>query len=1371
MPVLETPSRIWRRIEQNEANNDELPSLPSVSDLDEPQTELSVSRGEFLPPPAPYQSTPTNTTAASYTHARQTSSQTRFANSILKASRSTRGTNIVTDDEDSFDISRISYVANEPGIGTELELEHSLNDLSFRGASLAHDPSNAKLTPNASYASKSPAQQEISRSIRSDKKTSTWATPTDESVHRSPSPASTPSLSRSSISASSASSLRSAASLNENLTPSRRPSPRQSLSPPAPPASGTPSIQEPEEEEDITTMHEPSPPSPPARDASYHLDTTPRPPATTPRAPRAAVTLATPSMRRRDFLMALVDSNARPRVAAPTPHPLRRPLATPIARTPHPLSQVVYVAGNTTAETDSADLSTASSHDLTVHRRANASFDPTTTRNAASLAKFDTQKLNTYLHALNKRLTEENRVLNERLGLTGSPSSIAYEKSRSLLERIDQSQAEDPEQLASETFINAMLEDLAAVEHDKDRVQQELEEERKLRARDNDVYKKRLADVEHGVENIVQELEDRLADADKEAKQVQRSLKSAEAERDAEKARAERAERRLASRDDGRAVEAGEMAAAQDRIAELTHELTTTKNELRRAEDDLAAAQRDVEASRAQVRALERKVRDVEDEGVGKDQDLRISKTMAMELQQQVESLTAQLEKAQDEHGIAEERIQDLEHDYIETYQEAERLRMQVETMRTANMQSEAALEEAERQMVEDAANISRLHHQVADLQHDVRDASRRGVDASAGRSTISAPVDEEDISVLRADLKAANAEIGRLKYTYGQTPVRNAITKAKDSRLEDLERRNEALEEELAELHRLVVGANSISKANISIGKPDTPLAFKQTMHRINNLVRTPKTPGAPLKDASWALSTPGRTGQDSLLANIANIQRQLNRAEADLGVVNAEDEDRWGLAQLSAAELRRRLGDAQTRIAALQAELRALRQKVEDTPQTVPECDKCASQGLSAPAVDRSFEAISGNRAANPRQRLPLRDANVNVPKPSDAELQKVKKEHVAAQARIEAELNKAKGTVSSLQTDLEAERVRLADLAAEQARAADERDNAVRQLRRTKEGMEDVKNQLSQIKQENEALEAQVQRNAERGQRLASLENKLSENQRTIEHLRSDRESLLTEHDQMHQRYKATTDRLQQLRDEHATAVATQDKRQRQLESQAREIESLKAALSKQVTKMQDAQNHHERMNADRDEQLAELAQDLKHVKQEANAFGRQLELLRQEKENLEAKRHEAAVDSRQQQSLEREIGDLKLRHNQECKGLFVQIQYLKSKFTRETLMRDNLTYQKGYLLILLGRFERRENRIVASIARIGFPHQVQDRAQEKSTPRRLLRASISAVLFTLRARKAASAWRQECASRQAIQDALEDVRRRRVGVVDT
>ncbi|EJD47907.1 hypothetical protein AURDEDRAFT_144233 [Auricularia subglabra TFB-10046 SS5] len=458
-----------------------------------------------------------------------------------------------------------------------------------------------------------------------------------------------------------------------------------------------------------------------------------------------------------------------------------------------------------------------------------------------------------------------------------------------------------------------MMEDLAAAEREKERVSKELEEERRLRARDGDVYKERLAGVETGVEKIVQELEDRLEAAEKEVTAAQRAQKAVEAEREAERARADRAERRLVMQSQDQGADAAEMAAAQDRVAELTQELTSVKNDLKRTEDDRDAARKDAEAAKAQARALERKVRDAQDEGLGKDQDLRISKTLAIELQQTVGTLQAEAERLRDEVEIDKQHIKDLEHDYTAAFQEAERLKMQMETMRAAAVQSEAALEEAERQMTDDAGTIVQLRAQVADLQHSVHEsslASRRGVDASAGRSTIlpDGSVYAEEVEALRADLDAAHAEIGRLKYMYGQTPVRSAITKAKDARLDELERRNEQLEDELAELQRFVAGADALSKANISIGKPETPLAFKQTMHRINSLVRTPKTPGAPLRDPSWAMTTPGKTGQDSLLVNIALIQRQLNRAEADLGAVNAEEEDRWGLAHLSAAELRRR-------------------------------------------------------------------------------------------------------------------------------------------------------------------------------------------------------------------------------------------------------------------------------------------------------------------------------------------------------------------------------------------------------------------------------------------------------------------------------
>lgn len=57
------------------------------------------------------------------------------------------------------------------------------------------------------------------------------------------------------------------------------------------------------------------------------------------------------------------------------------------------------------------------------------------------------------------------------------------------------------------------------------------------------------------------------------------------------------------------------------------------------------------------------------------------------------------------------------------------------------------------------------------------------------------------------------------------------------------------------------------------------------------------------------------------------------------------------------------------------------------------------------------------------------------------------------------------------------------------------------------------------------------------------------------------------------------------------------------------------------------------------------------------------------------------------------LRRSIGDLKSIHKKECKGLFVQIRYLKAKFTREAALRADLGYQKQYLLVVLSRLEKR------------------------------------------------------------------------------
>lgn len=56
-------------------------------------------------------------------------------------------------------------------------------------------------------------------------------------------------------------------------------------------------------------------------------------------------------------------------------------------------------------------------------------------------------------------------------------------------------------------------------------------------------------------------------------------------------------------------------------------------------------------------------------------------------------------------------------------------------------------------------------------------------------------------------------------------------------------------------------------------------------------------------------------------------------------------------------------------------------------------------------------------------------------------------------------------------------------------------------------------------------------------------------------------------------------------------------------------------------------------------------------------------------------------------------EKQVSAMKLQHNKECKGLMLQIRYLKAKFVREACFRDGLVYQKKYLLELLGKYEKR------------------------------------------------------------------------------
>lgn len=130
--MLETPSRIWRRIEAVEDHD--MPSLPSIPGFDDSAEELEISSEapapdndediDLSPIPTPFHSTPAvSSHYASTARSRSsTSSATRFANSIARSARSSAGGGGSTRQthEDSFDVSPISSlprISMERGTG------------------------------------------------------------------------------------------------------------------------------------------------------------------------------------------------------------------------------------------------------------------------------------------------------------------------------------------------------------------------------------------------------------------------------------------------------------------------------------------------------------------------------------------------------------------------------------------------------------------------------------------------------------------------------------------------------------------------------------------------------------------------------------------------------------------------------------------------------------------------------------------------------------------------------------------------------------------------------------------------------------------------------------------------------------------------------------------------------------------------------------------------------------------------------------------------------------------------------------------------------------------------------------------------------
>lgn len=654
-----------------------------------------------------------------------------------------------------------------------------------------------------------------------------------------------------------------------------------------------------------------------------------------------------------------------------TPRPRRGRMSHPLAQTYIPDSDASEARdGDNLSPCDDASerasiISTTSSHDLVTHVRANTSYDPALgLGERGKMGRFDAQKLNAYLHGLNRRLQEENMDLIARLqkyeevkqGPRLSIESAAKERrisaGKSLGDVEEESDAEGwaEEKLELEALVQKMTEDLHQVTVEKDQVVKSLDKERDERARDKERWRERMTEVEEGVSEIIAELERRVeeaeekhADAVEEIRKTKRDAEKVqdhlETERDLAFERAAKAENALESGKElgGALKEANakistlssnlqaatahikeleeestafhqkvgglekelkeeklsnklaeedfhsqlsemgtEVMRATARVSELQRELAERDTDLDRLEEELqvkldtlaefqrCAAQGDKETAE-ELRSLKSYIVELKRELAERDTDLdrlegelQVKSDTVAELQRcaargdketaeelrSLKSYIVELEEStgervkdlQDQLARAQDRVDQYEVEEEHANDRMERLEKEGDRATELARQMEEALEAAEEKMKSDEERIADLRGKVAALER-VQEKQRDLAMADP-------PSNHEAEEALEAELDEANKEIARLSALLQQSPARRAIDKAKDTRIEVLEREKEELLER--------VRALKSSHADMATPHRVVSTSGISPIHRhvLSMSLKAPKTPGAPLRD-----------------------------------------------------------------------------------------------------------------------------------------------------------------------------------------------------------------------------------------------------------------------------------------------------------------------------------------------------------------------------------------------------------------------------------------------------------------------------------------------------------------------------------------
>lgn len=1056
----------------------------------------------------------------------------------------------------------------------------------------------------------------------------------------------------------------------------------------------------------------------------------------------------TDAERRKEHLLTTLRSTARPRLALGTPHPaIRRVSAT------------LGVGGGGGSDEGDKSYSSdggSSSNDLTTHHmKANTSL-PSGGLDDTKNSRFNGAKLNSYLHNLNTNLTEENQSLAKEL--EGSSKEVR----RLRKERVRLGDQVRELSVLGSVSGNGSQSVSGGESGNEDRgVVEEL--------------KRELGELKHHLDQVVEARDSKAEEVEALKQQLAREKQIQTREQEALNARADELLIELESRDNelerAKAETEEQSVEFADKMAKLEEELCRVMEEqeaqLEAARADLIKRREEDEEVRNELTEKLEKVEEVEDElrKVREERDrlLRRSQEEGFDIEKEQEEIVNRLkEQIDDLERTLDERdsqVSKLKDDLTNstnkinelTSQEAGSQR-QLSLQSTNLSQLEEALEESSRQLIQNEDELAELRSGLAREKTISSSLSSQIAQFSLHKTKSKSPLanevsigDNSMVASLEEELDQALKEIKTLQTKLEKHDSLTSLIESKDLEISLLKTHKQELEDRVNGLKQ----QHATTFIHTPRKTPDKSVMFKSIVG-----LKTPKTPGQFASNFSHAWSPASNSAGDvtisPLLDQIQELEQMVSQLQNQLSEANDEIDqklDKLEQAGTGTISLSKQLSLARERSSQLEAELDRLvgddgsllrvskRLKDLNCPGCGVTFDANKIAQLRWEPMSRSVDGLGSKPRVNASLREALAGVNSKVTErrgESTGEIEAEKENLIRQHTALQKNFDQARGEIADLETELRSERNKLRTLANEQSLANRAKVSLEKRLSM-------AETELRQIKQE-----------------LAGASKAVDQDR-----LRKEKSDLVDTRADLLQQLAEVNQRASRFDSELASSKACQADMQAQLEQQIREISQLRNSLHTKEAE-------HRLLQDERGDILrgvAGLQSDLQRVRQDAISLGIDLANVRRERDAIDAKR---AGDGTEAAKLKEELNEAKrklegleqktaehvctsnpttdlevrTRHSQEAKGLLVQIRHLKLRVTREATFRNDLSYQKTYLGLIVKQKQSSIDATLATLSQLGLP-----RPSSPRRPKLGFKGAARAVMAIARMKSFKTQWQEQ------------------------